>query len=278
LDKKKIIIGTANFGCKYGFQKKYVSKDEVKKIFSFLKKNKILYIETSENYKEAIDILGSVNLDNFKIILKISLKNEEIEIFSKRINKLLKRLKTKKIYAIMVHNFPASLKKEKIKDLLKELNNFKFVKKKGISIYSVNDLKKIEKLLWKPDIIQVPANIIDKRFVDDNKINFSFLKNSEIHIRSIFLQGILLNSNSLPTYFNKWKNIFEKLRLYCIKQNIDLLSLNLNYIKNVKTKKIIIGINSLKQIEDILNYKKKNIDLNLDFNDIKLLDPRNWKT
>lgn len=277
MEKKKIIIGTANFGSKYGFQKRSVSKDEVKKIFSFLKKNKISFIETSENYKEAIKMLSLVNLNNFQIILKISLKNEETKSFLNRINKLYKQLKIKKkIYAILIHNFPNNLKKEKIKSMLNELNSFKFAKKKGISIYSISDLKKIKKISWRPDIIQVPANILDKRFVDENKINH-LLKNTEIHIRSIFLQGLLLNLNFLPTYFNRWKKIFEKLKSYCIEKNIDLLGLNMNYVSKIKSDKIIIGINSLNQIKEVLSYKKKNINLNFDLHDLKLLDPRKWK-
>ena len=37
----KLIIGTANFGARYGYKKHKISKNELNKIFKFCKKNKI---------------------------------------------------------------------------------------------------------------------------------------------------------------------------------------------------------------------------------------------
>ena len=40
--KNKIVIGTANFSKAYGFKEKKISKIELKKIFTYLKKKKFI--------------------------------------------------------------------------------------------------------------------------------------------------------------------------------------------------------------------------------------------
>jgi len=52
---------------------------------------------------------------------------------------------------------------------LKVLKNLKkkLIKKIGISIYDVEEIDKILKI-FKPDIIQLPANIVDRMFLNEN--------------------------------------------------------------------------------------------------------------
>ena len=40
----------------------------------------------------------------------------------------------------------------------------KIISKLGISVYEVREINKVLKL-WKPDIIQMPVNIFDQRFI-----------------------------------------------------------------------------------------------------------------
>ena len=65
-------------------------------------------------------------------------------------------------------------------------------KKIGISTYGVENLKFLQKKKLKFDIIQTNGNILDNRFFKFLKIDRQ-IKFKEIHIRSIFLQGLLLN-------------------------------------------------------------------------------------
>ena len=76
----------------------------------------------------------------------------------------------------------------------------KFIKKKGISIYETKSLKKIYNT-FDPDIIQLPSNIFDQRFI--KSIWFKKLKNDkkEVHLRSIFLQGLLLEKKNTKKIF-----------------------------------------------------------------------------
>ena len=68
------------------------------------------------------------------------------------------------------------------------------VKKIGFSVYKSLDLKKFIKL-YNFDIIQFPFNVFDQRILQ-KKIQYMLKsKKIELHIRSIFLQGLLLLSS-----------------------------------------------------------------------------------
>ena len=104
-----------------------------------------------------------------------------------------------------------------------------------------------------------------------------------MHARSIFLQGLLLfKDSSYPKYFCKWRNIFIKWHSFLDKNKISPLEGCLTFIKKQKlVDKIIIGVESSKQLSEIIKVLKKNIKVSnfnlLGVNDEKLTKPIFWK-
>ena len=71
----KLIMGTAQFGMKYGINNKIgkIQKNEIYRILNFCKKNNINHFDTASSYGESEKILGiylKKNDYNFKIITK----------------------------------------------------------------------------------------------------------------------------------------------------------------------------------------------------------------
>ena len=58
--KKKIIIGSANFGGRYGVSNKKISISNLEKIFKYLKKHKLDTIDTATNYKNSEKVIGNL--------------------------------------------------------------------------------------------------------------------------------------------------------------------------------------------------------------------------
>ena len=99
----KIIIGTANFGKKYGIKKNKVSNKELKKIFFFLNQKNLRIIDTSENYGSAENIISkniADNKKNWKIITKISDDGEKL---NEKYNKIVAKFGIKPT-VLMAHN------------------------------------------------------------------------------------------------------------------------------------------------------------------------------
>ena len=151
------------------------------------------------------------------------------------------------------------------------------IKNLGFSIYSKNLLKDLLKFK-EINSIQLPFNIIDK-YLNRTKLNKTIIA------RSIFLQGLLINSK-LKTKNLILKKFNEKLLKLSKENDIDLYSLCLNYVLQKSViNKIVVGFDDVAQLKKILKFKQTNINLNHlklinsliskgDYN--KIIDPRKW--
>lgn len=287
--KNKLILGTAQFTGNYGYEIKKKNKINVKKILSNYKKKNFKYLDTSINYQKVDKKIGLVQ-NNWKIITKINFSNNEIEnnnenkLFDSIIKSLVnskKNIGIEKFDSLLIQNFDALKIRNKIKlfRTLTRIKKKKFFNKIGVSIYNFCKLREnIEK--FNLNIIQCPYNILDRRI--ENKFLLKIIKKKkiEIHARSIFLQGILLNNPSnLPKKFRKYEKILVKFHQWATVRNFNKIDLLISFILNNKNiNKIIIGIQNLKQLNQIMNHKflKIKIPSNLQTKNLKLIDPTKW--
>ena len=105
-------------------------------------------------------------------------------------------------------------------------------------------------------------------------------QNIEIHVRSCFLKGLLLQSQ-LKIGNLKSKNLFKKFVLWCNSKNITQLTACLHFIKKIKyIDGVIVGFDTAKQLREIIHsFRKKLVLVPDDFanNEKKIIDPRKWK-
>ena len=115
----KLIIGTANFGARYGYKKHKISKNELNKIFKFCKKNKINSYDTAFSYKNSETTIGKYNLNGDLIYSKIpQIPKDTINIeqwIFKKFFKSLSSLGLKKIEGIYLHH--QEVIKKKVRNL-----------------------------------------------------------------------------------------------------------------------------------------------------------------
>ena len=283
-DNNKIALGTAQFSNNYGItNKKKFSSNAIRNILEKSIELKIKTIDTAPNYKKVEKKLGENNLEKFQLITKTSLlkNNRIIDKFTLKneINKSFSNLKVNKFYAILIRN-PKFLLENK--NLLEEILVFKKknkVLKVGYTLYHPEELD-ILYGFFKPDIVQIPYSIIDNRFDKSKWIDKMYEDGLEIHIRSTFLQGLLLcDFKKLPVKFIKYEKFFESFENWLNLKKISKLQACLNLpLQDKRIKKIVVGISDLNNLEDInkitpikLKYPKW-----LFANNEKLLDPSKW--
>tara|TARA_B100000035_G_C21016840_1_gene562290 strand:+ start:1140 stop:2039 length:900 start_codon:yes stop_codon:yes gene_type:complete len=289
--KRKLILGTASFKTNYGLNfNSRIQKDKLKKIFNDCLKNEISFLDTANNYK-LNKFSNYVNPNKFKIIFKVNLKVIENNSFEKiykkifkLINNFLKKNNLKKIYCIMIHSEKLMLTDQSflIYKALKKIKSKGYADKIGISGYNLDLIKKIL-LKFKFDILQFPYNLFDQRL--NKKKNLDFLKKRkiELHIRSIYLQGLFFQKiDRLPKYFSKWKKKLLMLEIFIKENNLSMLALCLSHANNLKykNKRIIFGINSYENLLALKNIRLyKNTDYMIKFNekDKDLILPYLWK-
>lgn len=290
---KKIMIGTAQFGSEYGVSnKKKISKNQIKKIFYFLEKKKIQKFDTAENYGDAELKIGTYNkIKKFTISTKISslkkVKQKDLEQkINSKVEDMCKKLNTNKINYLLLHDFKDIQRKDnkskKIISILRKIKKSGKILNFGVSVYSCEDTEKIIEN-HKIDFIQIPFNLFDQSLLKKNFYKKLQKKKIDIHIRSIFLQGLVFID------YKKEKNkkilkITKKLNFFLEKTKHEKMKLLINFIKNYNFyKKIVIGVNSLNQLKEIIkifeqndNYNKNQF-LQYKISDKSLIDPRNWK-
>ncbi len=289
---KKIIIGTAQFGMSYGVSNVtgQVSLREASEIILFSSKHGVDTVDTAFSYGENEKCLGSIGMDNHKVITKIGKIPNNCNNISawmlQQLNESLNRLKTNTIDGLLLHD-PMQLLKNNGNEIWDTLDSFKVsgkVEKIGFSIYSPEELD----LLWdsfRPDMVQVPFNILDRRIRDTGWLSKLKMHNVEIHARSVFLQGLLLMNNNLrPDKFNQWSVIWDGFSQWISDQKLSPLEACLAYVEaNEDIDCMVIGVESVEQLKEILNVKAvirekiKKPFPTLGECDVNLINPSNWR-
>ena len=282
----KLVVGSAQLGMNYGlFNNKKISFKEFKKIEKLVLKSKINFIDTATSYGDSEKIIGNSKLKKLHIITKIKIPNKKNIIVKnwllKEISKSLSKLKIKKIYGVLIHDYKDLLGKHGKKYLLslQELKRRNIIKYIGISVYEPLEIKKIWNF-WKPDIIQIPFNPIDNRILDSGWVNILKKFKVKIYARSIFLQGLLINEDSSFKINKNFKIILNKYKNWCFRNNISLMQGCLHFVKQFKKiDYLVVGFNNYNQLKEIIDvFKKKQIIIPKKFstNKINLIDPRKW--
>ena len=284
MKKKKfnLVLGTAQLDKNYSFYKKRLGLSSFKKIIQLSQKKNNLFIDTALGYKNSEKILSKFNLTKFNIITKINHSNDKI------IEKLIlskKKLRIKKFYGVLFHSEKELLNKKpnEFVELVKSLKSNNITNKIGVSIYTLKSLKNIINK-FDINIIQLPANLFDKRFLSQKLLGKLRQKKIKVFARSIFLKGMLINKKFRDENraMVKYKKEFDAYENWVIKENIvNKKFFCINFILKNKINNIVIGFDNFNEYEEISNYQNIKYVLPPNFikyqsDNNKLLRPDLW--
>lgn len=288
---RKIGLGTVQWGMNYGVSNLggRTNKLEISKILDVARARGVRLIDTAALYGGSEKALGLQNLDNFRIVTKTSSlgKSEyravDAAVMHKTFRRSLRRLKKDSVYGLLVHHSHDLLVPgwQYLVDTLLSLKSKGYVQRLGVSIYDSSNLDLICERL-KPDIVQLPLNVIDQRLINDGSLVHLHNLGIEVHARSAFLQGLLLMPMShLPHYFAPWRNHLTSWHKACNKQGFSPLQAALNFVINLDTVNYcILGLENAFQFEQCaaaLQDSKRFDASDLSCIDAGLINPSNWK-
>lgn len=284
----KIVLGTAQFGMPYGVANKagVVPFNEAEKILDAAFLSGVRILDTAVSYGDSEKVLGEIGINRWIIISKLpSVPNSCNDVTGwvrRQVEDSLTRLKVEKLHGFLLHNTsdlmgPHALN---IVQALNKLKNDGLVDKIGVSVYKPSEIEK-SKLILRLDIVQAPLNLIDQRLVRSGILPKLVLDDTEVYIRSIFLQGLLLmDPLSRPPYFLKWKSLWEKWDRWIKKSGANAIDVCLAYCQNQSNiGKIVLGVDSVLQLKGILESLSRPVENIPDFmylDDPMLIEPFNW--
>ncbi len=274
----KPVRETVQFGLQYGVNSAGRPCGEaVKGILAEAAKGGITTLDTSSAYGNSEEILGECITpdEGFKIVSKYP-KGERLvgEMF----HGSLKHLKVDKLYGYLLHHFEVYKNNPKVWDEFVTLKESGKVQKIGFSLYTPEELQFILDNKSPFDLIQVPFNIFDKKFLPLMKVVHEM--GVEIHVRSTFLQGLFFKDrDTLPEKLKPMKKYLLQLDEYSKTTGLSISEIAMNYnLQNPYIDGVLIGVDNVDQLKMNLD-SVKDTPINIDFNvkEQELLNPVNWK-
>jgi aryl-alcohol dehydrogenase-like predicted oxidoreductase len=286
----KLTLGSVQFGTDYGITNNSgaVARDEVYKILSYALRSGITTIDTAPGYGNAEEVLGGFSdIQSFEVISKLSpaLKGSKSSEIIKTINGSLSRLNIPKLHKVLLHRFEDVSGNEwpQIERELLKAKELGMVSGIGVSLYNPDELEYILDNKTGIDSIQVPLNVFDQRFFENNLLERARDKNIEVQVRSIFLQGLLLTEvDELKTYFHQYrpflKNYSDALGHYAVSKFQAAMGIALD---NELINQVLFGVCSVNQIKEVVTSLNQNYKKGFDYkiwssNDSGLIDPLEW--
>lgn len=284
----RLALGTAQFGLNYGIANRQgqTSLAEVKAILQFSKENKINTLDTAIAYGDSEQCLGAIGVKNWQVISKLPAVPEDCNDVAKWVNdavdQSLIRLKTADLHGLLLHR-PLQLLDavgEQLYSALFKLKQEGIVKKIGISIYDVSELDALSNQ-FVFDIVQVPFSIFDQRLIRSGWLSRLNEQGIEVHVRSIFLQGLLLMKfGERPEKFSRWGALWSQWDQWLEQERLTPLQACLRYsLSFPQINKVIVGVDSLVQLKEILAAATGLLPLipeSLNTQDVDLINPANW--
>jgi len=285
----KLALGTVQFGLDYGVSNTQgqVCPEEVNKILAVAQQQGINTLDTAPAYGNSEEVLGKTDLAyKFKIVSKIpALSDNNIDI-EEYVKASLKSLNIESLDTVLFHHvndiISSTHAQSRFNALLKLKEQGKTAKV-GISVYTLEQLEFCVKH-YPLDIVQLPLNCMDQRFINTGWLDKLADNNIEVHCRSIFLQGLLLiDPEQLPNYFLPFKKFFQLFWDTAQQLKVSPLSLALAIGHQYNSiDKMVVGCCNTKQLSEIIHSyqvaKMLDVDLSsLNSTNEQLILPQNWQ-
>jgi aryl-alcohol dehydrogenase-like predicted oxidoreductase len=286
----RLALGTAQFGLNYGVANRngQVPEDIVASILDSAAIAGLDTLDTAIAYGESESLLGRIGVDPWQIVTKLpplpnGFSGDVRDWVMVAVSGSLQRLGRDRLRGVLLHR-PADLLGEhgrQLYDALVELKDKGRVDKIGVSIYQPDELDALFSAMAF-DIVQAPLSILDRRLVESGWLERLCELQVEVHVRSIFLQGLLLMpSAERPDKFRRWQPLWELWDRWIATNGLTALEACVRFaMSHSGISRVVVGVDSESQLREILaatDGQLPEIPDELRSADVALLNPASWQ-
>ena len=282
----RIVLGGAQLGLPYGILNggETLSSEEVARILDTAVDHGIDSIDTAIAYGQSESVIGETAQNRFNIISKLPPLPSEVSNVSEwvhmQVDASLARLNCKSLDALLLHR-PQDLVEQHGAELYAAINSLKIkkiIQRFGISIYAPDELDGIIGK-FDIDVVQAPLNVFDRRIL--GVIDQLTARNIEVHVRSVFLQGVLIASpKDRPQRFQPWSEHFSRFDTWVHSTGVSAMACCLAFaLQQPGVAKLVIGTTSAESLAEIMNSVPNmylEVPADLQSSSEQLIDPRVW--
>lgn len=290
---RRMGLGTVQFGLQYGVSAPdcQVSQRQACDILQSAFTAGVRVIDTAPAYGNSESVVGQCTstMDEFSVITKTAptrsmrVQIDDVDHVRRTLEHSLVRLGRESLYGVLVHHAEDLLVPggERLFDMLREFQAKGKAIKIGVSIYTGEQVRALlEK--FDVDLVQLPLNIFDQRLIADGTLALLKARQVEIHVRSAFLQGLLLmRPEQVPDSIAQVRPRLNEFRERCRRNGMTPLAAALQFVlqqSNVDC--VIVGVHTSMQLQECINvavspspyfeYEEFACD------DERIIDPRRW--
>ena len=282
----RIVLGGAQLGLPYGILNggETLSREEVARILDTAAGHGIDAIDTAIAYGQSELVIGETAQNRFKIISKLPPIPSDVSNVSQwvrtQVDASLSRLKCSSLDALLLHRSQdlTDAHGAELYAAISSLKVEKIIQRFGVSIYAPNELTGIIGT-FDIDVVQAPLNVFDRRIL--GVIDQLTALNIEVHVRSVFLQGVLIaKPENRPQRFQPWSEHFMRFDEWVLSTGLSAMACCLGFaLQQSGVSKLVIGTTgpeSLTEIMTSIPNMKLEVPADLQSSSEQLIDPRVW--
>lgn len=293
---ERLGLGTVQFGLDYGVTNAggRVPADAVAAILDYARARGVRLLDTASLYGESEAVLGELSASAaFDIVTKTPKFGschspaEAASLLRSGMDRSLSNLRADAVHGLLLHDAGDLLGPfgEALWRGLEDLRSQRLVAHIGASVY---DGREIDTILGRygPDIIQLPTNAVDLRLATGGQLDRLARRGVEVHARSIFLQGLLLQPPAaVEERFAAIRPSLAGLRDRFAAAGFSMMEgLIASVLSRRGIERIIVGCTSVGELAEIAAAVQAVGDRILDFDldpfaidDPQLLNPALWR-
>lgn len=286
---KKLALGTAQFGLHYGVANQAGQVDSLtaNSMLDSAVEAGIDTLDTAIAYGNSEELLGKLGVQHFNIVTKLPPPDDatrpDDSWVRKHLQESLNRLNVNRVDGLLLHRSESLLKPEGIVlyEALRALKAEGLVNRIGISAYSPDEVMAIMDR-YAIDLVQVPFNLVDQRLVESGCLAKLKMEGVKIHVRSAFLQGLLLMPpKHRSEKFSTWSHLWSQWHSWLEENSVSALRACLSYpLAFPEIDRVVLGAETVQQLQEIIEAANNPISLsdlpNIACHDENLINPSNW--
>jgi aryl-alcohol dehydrogenase-like predicted oxidoreductase len=210
---QRLALGTAQFGLAYGLnnQAGQPTPTAVAEVLTAARTAGLTLLDTAAAYGNSEARLGELIGENtaFEVITKVpALPPAQV---TQHLAESLARLRRAQVYGVLFHAFGPLQAEPTAWEALQTARAAGQAARIGVSLYHPHEAEWLLAQGWDVDLVQVPYNVLDQRFAA--VLPQLAAHGVEVHVRSAFLQGLLLREPAtLPVFFQPLAPKIQHLR------------------------------------------------------------------
>jgi aryl-alcohol dehydrogenase-like predicted oxidoreductase len=275
----KLGLGTAQFGLDYPHtdSRGRPPEAEVGDILQMAARAGVPLLDATVAFGTAERALGAAmpRPCPFRTVVKTARCDRGPDFVEAEARASLQRLGVERAYAIVVQSAGDLFSPfgEALWDRLKLLRDEGLFDRIGVSVYASDDPTGVVRR-FKPDIVQAPASLLDQRLLVSGELARLAELGVEVHLRSIFLQGLLfLPPDRVPAELRGASGRLSRVRRMIAEGRSDPLQAALGFaLSRPEASSVIVGVSTAAELAAVMA-AAQTPPPDLDWDDMAMDDP-----